>query len=113
MPTTAVQQNVDTDAQVKFAPGDVVVLRQTGARGVIVEVDQIFCGPENAKTNLTWAKGPKRSPWYHVLVERESEAIYVSECQLDRDHSGSPISHPLIASVFTDFAKGRYIRLNH
>ena len=113
MPTPATQPNPVVEVRVKFAPGDVVVLRQTGARGVIIEVDQTFCGPDHMKANLTWARGPKRAPWYHLLVERESDAIYVSECQLDRDHSGTPVSHPMIASVFTDFTKGRYIRLNH
>jgi heat shock protein HspQ len=85
----------------------------TGVRGVIVEVDLVFCGPDSPQTDLSWAKGPKRSPWYHLLVEGEKESIYVAECQLNHDISGAPVSHPMIASVFTDFAQGRYIRLNH
>lgn len=98
---------------VKFAPGDVVVLRATGVRGVIIEVDQVFCGPDSPQTDLSWARGPKRSPWYHLLVEGDREAVYVAECQICHDISGAPVSHPLIASVFTDFAQGRYIRLTH
>jgi heat shock protein HspQ len=113
MPTSSLQPTA-TRCRVKFSPGDVVVCRATGKRGVVIEVDEVFCGPEDAFRALTSSRrGPKRSPWYHVLVEGDSEAQYVAECHISLDNSGRPVSHPLIESVFTDFAEGRYIRLNH
>jgi heat shock protein HspQ len=112
MSTSALQPN-ESSSHLKFAPGDVVILSQSGLRGVIIEVDKVFCGPDEQLRDLTAARGPKLKPWYHVLVEGTHEAQYVAECHLHADSSGAPVSHPLIASVFTDFAQGRYIRLNH
>lgn len=97
----------------KFSPGDLVVHKQQKFRGVILEVDPCFCGTDELLNSHTLYKGAKKSPWYHVLVHGSNDVIYVAECHLLADLSGLPISHPMINSVFTDFADGRYIRLTH
>ena len=98
---------------IKFAPGDVVVHVHSKQRGVIVEVDEVFNGPDEMLRDMTRHRGPKLKPWYYVLFEATSESLYVAECHLLLDPSGKPVNHPMITSVFTEFENGRYIRMNH
>lgn len=100
-------------SSIKFAPGDIVVHAKSGQRGVIVEVDQIFNGPDDRLRDMTHERGPKLKPWYYVLLETSKDAVYIAECHLLQDPSGRPVNHPMITSVFTEFENGRYIRLNH
>ena len=97
----------------RFAPGDVVIHLHSNQRGVIVEVDPVFNGPDEMLRDMTKDRGPKLKPWYHVILETGKESTYIAECHLQLDPSGRPINHPMITSVFTEFENGRYIRLNH
>jgi len=98
---------------VRFAPGDVVIHADIGYRGVIIEVDPRFCGPDHLLNDLTGGRAPKDSPWYYVLRDGTDSTVYVAERYLRMDSSGTPINHPMIESVFLTFENGRYIRLNH
>ncbi len=99
--------------QIKFAPGDIVVHATTGQRGVITEVDPFFSGPDYELHDLTKNRGPKKSPWYYVLMEGSKKAVYIAECHLQLDRSGQIIKHPGLSQIFTEFSNGRYIRPNH
>ncbi len=100
-------------SSLKFSPGDVVRHKDGNLRGVVIEVDESFSGPDERLINLTSRRGPKREPWYYVLFEGQNDAVYVAQCHLYRDESGHTVEHPLLESVFTEFRDGRYIRLNH
>src|SRR5258708_6851824 len=80
-----VSQDEVTSCRVKFSPGDVVIFGPSGKRGVIIEVDEVFCGSDEEFRDLTQARGPKRAPWYYVLMENSREAQYVAECHLELD----------------------------
>ena len=99
-----------TMAEIKFAPGQVVYHDELGYRGVIVEVDDCYRGTSDDPTG---GRGPRRQPWYHILLDGSTEIIYVSQRFLQADPSGKPVSHPLISSLFNSFENGRYTRLNH
>jgi heat shock protein HspQ len=43
------------------------------------------------------------------LPHRAQHQTYVAERNLEPDHSGLPIQHPLVERYFTDFSKGRYV----
>jgi heat shock protein HspQ len=96
----------------KFAPGQIVLIPSAGLRGVIVEVDEFFRGTEDSMIDLCRGRGPKRGPWYHVMIEK-GDIVYVSERQMAADSSGRPISHPMVSEIFPEFVDGRYRRLNH
>ncbi|MGE0762352.1 MAG: heat shock protein HspQ [Bdellovibrionales bacterium] len=113
MPSPSATEQSILASAIKFAPGDVVVHTRSGKRGVIIEVDGAFNGPDELLRDMTRDRGPKLKPWYHVLVEATAESLYIAECHLTLDPSGQPVNHPMITSVFTDFENGRYIRLNH
>ena len=98
----------------KFAPGEVVVHKEHGYRGVIVEVDEVFKGPDEYHTDLLMGKrAPKDQPWYHVIVDGTDTITYVSERQLNKDKSGRPIQHPMLSTMFDQFENGKYGRPLH
>lgn len=100
-------------SSLRFAPGDIVIHAQSGKRGVISEVDPIFSGTDEELRDLTGNRGPKKSPWYYVLLEGSKKPVYIAECHLHLDPSGGTIKHPLVSQIFTEFSNGRYIRPNH
>lgn len=108
-----VQVTPKSNSEIQFSPGDIVVHKQNKFRGVVLEVDEQFFGTDELLNNHGSYKGAKKRPWYHVLVDGTQDVIYVAECHLTGDNSGAPVNHPMINSVFTDFANGRYIRLTH
>lgn len=97
----------------RFSPGDIVLHLASGLRGVVVEVDAQFCGPDHLLTDFSGQRGPKRSPWYHVALEGSHTSVYIAECNLVPTHLKDPVQNSLITSVFTEFSEGRYIRPNH
>jgi hemimethylated DNA binding protein len=38
------------------------------------------------------------------------QETYVAEQNLEEDHSGTPIAHPLLAEFFDAFENGHYVR---
>ena len=95
----------------KFAIGQVVKHRVFPFRGLIFDVD-----PEFDNTEEWWLSIPeeirprKDQPFYHLFAENaETEYIaYVSEQNLLRDNSGSPLRHPLVKDVFDQDESGAY-----
>lgn len=95
----------------KFSPGELVHHRLFDYRGVVVDVDPVFCGSEEWYDVMARSRPPKDRPWYHVLVDGSDAQTYVAERNLEPDASGNPITHPLIDDVFESLEDGRYIPL--
>ena len=53
---------------------------------------------------------PRNQPWYHVLVHGSAVMTYAAQTNLEADDSQDPIAHPLVPTLFTRFADGRYER---
>lgn len=93
----------------KFGPGQLVIHRRYGYRGVVVERD------ESCLADETWYQKnqtqPRRNqPWYHVLVHDSSTCTYAAAESLMADDSGLPIAHPLLSHFFSAFEGGGYLR---
>ena len=93
----------------RFSVGDVVQHKLFDYRGVIVDVDTHFLGTEAWYEAVARSRPPKHCPWYHVLPHGAQHQTYVAEQNLNPDHSGLPIQHPLVGRYFTDFKNGRYV----
>jgi len=93
----------------KFAVGQIIHHRLFDYRGVIVDVDPVFCGSENWYERVARSRPPKDEPWYHVLVDNGKHNTYVSEQNLEVDDSSEGVNHPLIADIFKDFKDGKYV----
>ncbi len=95
----------------KFNIGDVVRHKSLPFRGVVFDVD-----PEYANTEEWWASIPieirptKDQPFYHLFAENdESEYVaYVSEQNLERDPSETPLRNPLLPSFFEQAPGGGF-----
>jgi heat shock protein HspQ len=99
---------LDVHRRPKFRPGDLVVHRRYGYRGVIVNMDR-------RRAAETWSRGePARcergQPWYHVLVHGTVGRTYAAQASLLPDRTGEPIDHPLVAEFFSAFDGRRYRR---
>ena len=92
-----------------FSVGGVVQHKLFDYRGVIVDVDTHFRGTEAWYEAVARSRPPKLSPWYHVLPDGAQHQTYVAQRNLEPDHSGLPIQHPLVERYFTDFSDGRYV----
>jgi heat shock protein HspQ len=95
----------------KFNVGQVVRHRRFPFRGVVFDIDAVF-----ANTDEWWEAIPEESrpskdqPFYHLLAENENSyyVAYVSEQNLLPDHSGDPVDHPDVTSMFGHLADGKY-----
>ena len=94
----------------RFDLGEVVHHRLFDYRGVIVDVDPTCQASEQWYETVATSRPPKDKPWYHVLVHGTSQMTYVAERHLERDGTGTAISHPMLATLFTGFESGRYVR---
>lgn len=94
----------------KFSVGQLVQHKLFDYRGVIIDVDPTFQGTEAWYQTMARSRPPKDRPWYHVLPHRTAHQTYVAEQNLESDANGSPIEHPLLDQVFTEFRDGRYLR---
>ncbi|NNJ92477.1 MAG: heat shock protein HspQ [Gammaproteobacteria bacterium] len=94
----------------KFSIGELIHHRLFDYRGVIVDVDQEFSGSEEWYNSVAKSRPPKDQPWYHVLVHGGSHTTYVAERNLEADTSVSPIDHPLVKDIFTEFSDGKYVK---
>lgn len=93
----------------QFDIGQIVLHRKFGYRGVIFDIDPIFCESDEWYETMARSRPPKDKPWYRVLVDGASHTTYVAERHLVGDEDTSEISHPLVAELFTGFASGRYL----
>ena len=95
----------------RFSIGQIVRHRLFPFRGVIFDVDPEFDNTEEWYLSIPEEARPRKDqPFYHLLAENaESEYIaYVSEQNLVVDESGSPVSHPQVAELFTGPVDGAY-----
>lgn len=95
-----------------FQPGDLVVHRRYGYRGVVVAADEhCKADPEWYLSNKT--QPDRNQPWYHVLVHGLESCTYAAQSSLMADTSGAEVRHPFVKYFFEEFREGRYVRNNH
>lgn len=92
----------------KFEVGQVVHHIKFGYRGVIFDADAGYQGTDDWYEQVARSRPPKDRPWYHVAVDDSDDTTYVAERHLEADESGAPVSHMLVAEVFSRFQGGRY-----
>ncbi len=95
----------------KYQIGEIVKHRIYPFRGVIFDVDAIFSNTEEWWLAIPEDMRPdKEQPFYHLLAENEElEYIaYVSEQNLLRDTSNTPLRHPDIPELFHGLEDGVY-----
>jgi heat shock protein HspQ len=92
-----------------FDPGQLVLHRRYGYRGVVVERDE-FCQADDAWYSKNQTQPDRDQPWYHVLVNGSSTCTYAASENLVADTSELPIKHPLLPHFFSEFKNGSYIR---
>lgn len=93
-----------------FAIGQLVRHKLFNYRGVVVDVDPIFMGPDEWYEEMAVNRPPKNEPWYYILVHNATHQTYVAERNLEMDDSAEPIDHPDIEAIFSEFSNGRYIK---
>ena len=100
-----------TMSQIKFTIGQVVKHRMFPFRGVVFDVDPEFANSDEWYEAIPKEVRPaKDQPFYHLLAENSESyyVAYVSEQNLEADHSGEPVGHPQINQLFGDLEAGRY-----
>jgi len=93
----------------KFFVGQIVRHTKLDYRGVVVDVDATFQGPDEWYDVVARSRPPKDLPWYHVLVDEADHTTYVAERHLESDECGTPVTHPLVAELCGEFQQGRYL----
>lgn len=98
-----------------FDVGQVVRHTLFGYRGVVFDVDPVFCGTEEWYEKVAESRPPKDCPWYHVLPDGETHTTYVAERNLEQVDDPRPIRHPFVSQVFRRFENGAYVpkRVTH
>ncbi len=96
----------------KFSIGELVHHRLFDYRGAIVDVDQNFQATEEWYEVVAKSRPPKNKPWYHVLVHGSDRSTYVAEQNLEPDDVLKPIKHPMLEHFFSEFDRGKYVRVN-
>lgn len=101
--------------QARFGIGELIHHLLFDYRGVVYDVDPVFCGSEEWYRQVARSAPPKDQPWYRVLVNGAEHVTYVAERNLERDTLQTPVSHPAIEYFFERFENGFYIprRLSH
>ena len=99
----------ETTSSVRFRIGDVVEHKRFDYRGVVIGVDPQFAGTDEWYEAVARSRPPKDRPWYHVLPNGGAHQTYVADRNLQPDHSGGPVEHPLVQTYFTHFVDGRYV----
>ena len=92
-----------------FFVGQVVHHQRFDYRGVVYDVDATFQGTDEWYETVARSRPPKDRPWYHVLPDGAPHQTYVADRNLQPDHTGRPIEHPLVERFFTHFIGGRYV----
>lgn len=106
-------KNKSFNPLIKYSPGELVVHKKFGYRGVIIEVDDGYDGSEEEYNEVSTDQPKKDQPWYRVLVDGSDYVTYVAESFLDCDPSLEPINHPQLTEVFHKFEDGKYLRQFH
>ena len=75
----------------------------------MIGVDSRFAGTDEWYETVARSRPPKDRPWYHVLPHAAAHQTYVADRNLQIDHTGSPVEHPMIETYFTHFVGGRYV----
>ncbi|MGH8501484.1 MAG: heat shock protein HspQ [Gammaproteobacteria bacterium] len=91
-----------------FSIGQIVHHKMFEYRGVIYDVDATFEGTDAWYQQVARSRPPRDKPWYHVLVDGQNVQTYVAERHLEADANPSPVDHPLIRRLFSDFENGSY-----
>ena len=97
----------------KFSIGDIVKHKHFDFRGVIYDVDFEFSNSEEWYESIPEDVRPRKNqPFYHLLAENNeiTYEAYVSEQNLAKDDSDTPIKHPLIEEIFTGKKGSGYFR---
>ena len=100
----------------KFSIGDVVKHKHFDFRGVIYDVDFEFNNSEEWYQSIPEDARPRKDqPFYHLLAENNeiTYEAYVSEQNLAKDDSDTPIKHPLIEEIFTGKKGSSYFKLSN
>lgn len=92
----------------EFALGDIVWHSQKAYRGVIVDVDPQFEGPEQWYEAAPEERPQRYQPWYSLLVDNSEQVAYVAEEYLEADPSEEPVNHPAMANFLGELHHGRY-----
>lgn len=92
----------------RFSPGQLVCHKRYGYRGVVADLDS-KCMADDAWYVKNQTQPVRNQPWYHVLVDGSDATTYAAQENLEPDHSGEPVSHPLVQRIFVGFEGGRYI----
>ena len=106
------EKNIDKECAYKlikprFHAGQIVLHKQHGYRGVIVDYDLSF----QADTLWYYVNPDKSShnqPWYHVFVDGNDHSSYIPQVSLEKDYKFEKIYHPLIPYFFESFQDGWY-----
>lgn len=98
-----------TEKFARFHVGQLVRHRLFDYRGVVFNVDSQFSGDDEWYEQVARSRPPKNAPWYHVLPSGSEHTTYVAERNLDADSSHRPIDHPLLDTLFAEFADTGYI----
>ncbi len=96
-------------ASAQFNVGQLVRHRKFAYRGVVFDIDPVFCESDDWYETMARSRPPKDKPWYRVLVDGERHTTYVAERHLVDDDEATMISHPLIEELFAGFEQGRYV----
>jgi len=94
----------------KFKVGHVVHHKRYDYYGVIAHADG-SCKADDEWYHRNRTQPDQKQPWYNVLVEGGSET-YVAEENLELDHTGRKIEHPMMAHLFLSYYKGRYFQVS-
>jgi heat shock protein HspQ len=65
-----------SEARARFRVGQPIHHKRFDYRGVIVDVDPVFCGSEKWYEVIATSRPPKDRPWYHVLVHGAPHRTY-------------------------------------
>jgi heat shock protein HspQ len=93
----------------RFEPGQLVVHRRYGYRGVVVAFDDT-CEAEDDWYLTNQTQPSRDQPWYHVLVHDSEQITYAAQTSLQADDSDQQINHPLVEHFFSSFSDGQYLR---
>ena len=94
---------------VLFQPGDRVLHRRYGYRGLVVDRD-LTCEASPEWYNRNQTRPEQQQPWYHVLVHGSDAVTYAAQTSLLPEDSDEPIQHVLVPHFFHSSGEGGYIR---
>ena len=99
----------DEGSEPHFKPGQLVVHRRYGYRGVIVALD-LTCEADDDWYLSNQTQPDRDQPWYQVLVHKSEQVTYAAQTSLQADDSDQQIVHPLVEHFFSAFSDGHYLR---